>query len=210
MLSSLVWARVVFNMEFKMSKLFIFVLVCLYGLPQNLLAGEVSGNSEPVRICVVDLDALQKPYREKIEIELSKVAEGFKAEFSDLETSLKKEKDELDLIKQNLQKNPKMTEPKGFQNRLKAFEEKVQAALKKEEEKRKMLQDLVTNVEEKFSNALRQALKDVGNKEGYQLILPRGGVLEASDSLDCTKQVETSLSTKNEEIFGALKASKKT
>jgi Skp family chaperone for outer membrane proteins len=97
-----------------MFRLFLLVLVGLSGLSQNVLAGTVSENSETVRLCVVDLDVLQKPYREKIEVELSKVAEGFKAEFSDLETSLKNEKEELDLIKQNLQKNPKMTEPEGW------------------------------------------------------------------------------------------------
>tara|TARA_B000000565_G_scaffold255805_1_gene238063 strand:- start:49263 stop:49904 length:642 start_codon:yes stop_codon:yes gene_type:complete len=208
-LSSLVWAQVVFNKELNMLKFLLLLLIGVAGLSQSAMASTVSGNSGSFRLCVVDLDALQEPYRKKIEAELAKIAEEFKAEFSGLETELKKEKSELDVIKENLQKNPKMTEPVGFQQRLKSFEEKVQEALKKEEEKRKMLQELVLRVEEKFADALRQTLKEFGTKEGYQLILPRGGVLEASDSLDCTKQVESNLSKKNEEIFGALKGSEK-
>jgi|AntRauTorckE6833_2_1112554.scaffolds.fasta_scaffold02751_2 Skp family chaperone for outer membrane proteins len=183
---------------------YVFVYFSVMVSACSILAQE-KAEVQALRVCVANLDGIQKPYREKIEDQLAQIAEGFKEEFSTLEATLKKEKSELDEIKQKLQKNPKMPEPEGFQQRLKTFEKNVQGALKKEENKRQVLQQMVADVEMKFSEGLKEALKEVSDQEGYDLILPRGGVLEAKKSLDCTAQVESRLSLKSDMIFDVLK-----
>lgn len=172
----------------------IVALFCLY-----LLAGTAAAGEGQLKIATVSVrDVIAKSTSGQ---EARKVLE---AEVTTLRGKIQKEQDEVDALRDEIEKKSSVWSVEIRQDKERDYQKKLRELQIKSDDAQFALQKLEKKVMEPILKELHQVFAELGKKNGYTLIIEKtrtglespNGLLYADDSLDISDQVIKALESR--------------
>jgi outer membrane protein len=118
-----------------------------------------------------------------------KAKEKFKVEVESLQSRLKKQKDEIDRLKEQLEKKASVMKAAEREELEDDFRKKMRDFEREYKDSQTDLQKKDSDLTGSILRELQKVIQDIGEREGYSMIVEMNSLLFADKSLDLTERV---------------------
>ncbi len=118
-----------------------------------------------------------------------KAKEKFKVEVDSLQSRLKKQKDEIDRLKEQLEKKASVMKAAEREELEDDFRRKMRDFEREYKDSQTDLQKKDSDLTGSILRELQKVIQDIGEREGYSMIVEMNSLLFADKSLDLTERV---------------------